>query len=61
MWCVLGDCLLIHPPFIDRQIELLVEHEADMVWLNQKSTLLEGQGVHSSQSLWAVVEDQPPC
>ena len=53
---ITGDCPLIHPPFIDRQIELLVEHDADMVWLNQKSTLLEGQGVHSSQSLRAVAE-----
>lgn len=53
---ITGDCPLIHPPFIDRQIELLAEHDADMVWIQQPASLLEGQGVHSSQSLRYVSE-----
>lgn len=53
---ITGDCPLIYPQFIDRQIEVLAEHDADMVRLRQPSTLLEGQGVHSSRSLWAVAE-----
>jgi len=51
---ITGDCPLIHPPFIDRQIELLAENDADMVWISQPASLLEGQGVHSSRSLRAV-------
>jgi len=53
---VTGDCPLIHPPFIDRQIELLHRHDADMVRIDQPSFLLEGQGVHSSRSLKQVAE-----
>lgn len=53
---VTGDCPLIHPPFIDRQIELLHRHDADMVRLQQPSSLLEGQGVHSSRSLRLVAD-----
>lgn len=53
---ITGDCPLIHPPFIDRQIELLHRHDADMVRLDQPSSLLEGQGVHSSRSLRQVAE-----
>ena len=53
---VTGDCPLIHPPFIDRQIELLHRHDADMVRIDQQSSLLEGQGVHSSRSLRQVAE-----
>jgi spore coat polysaccharide biosynthesis protein SpsF len=52
---ITGDCPLIHPPFIDRQIEVLAEHDADMVWVSQPASLLEGQGVHSSRSLRAVL------
>lgn len=53
---ITGDCPLIHPPFIDRQIELVHRHDADMVRLHQPSSLLEGQGVHSSRSLRQVAE-----
>lgn len=53
---ITGDCPLIHPPFIDRQIELLHRHDADMVRPDQPSSLLEGQGVHSSRSLRQVAE-----
>lgn len=48
---ITGDCPLIHPPFIDRQIEILQKHDADKVELTDSSSLLEGQGVHSSQSI----------
>jgi spore coat polysaccharide biosynthesis protein SpsF len=53
---VTGDCPLIHPRFIDRQIELLDRYDADMVRLEQPSSLLEGQGVHSTRSLRQVAE-----
>jgi spore coat polysaccharide biosynthesis protein SpsF len=53
---ITGDCPLIHPPFIDRQIELLSLYNADKVQLKQGSALLEGQGVHSSRSLKHVAE-----
>ena len=53
---VTGDCPLIHPPFIDRQIELLHRHDSDMLRLDQPSSLLEGQGVHSTRSLRQVAE-----
>ena len=48
---VTGDCPLIYPYLIDRQIELLHRHDADMVRLDYPSSLLEGQGVYSSRSL----------
>lgn len=53
---VTGDCPLIYPPYIDRQIELLHHHDADMMRIDQPSSLLEGQGVHSSRSLRQVAE-----
>ncbi len=53
---ITGDCPLIHPPLIDRQIEVLSEHDGDMVWIQQSASILEGQGVHSSRSIWAVAE-----
>jgi spore coat polysaccharide biosynthesis protein SpsF len=53
---ITGDCPLIHPAFIDRQIEVLSEHDGDMVCVSQPATLLEGQGVHSSRSLWKVAK-----
>lgn len=48
---ITGDCPLIHPPFIDRQVELLHSHDADMIRLAQPSSLLEGQGVLSTRAL----------
>jgi spore coat polysaccharide biosynthesis protein SpsF len=53
---ITGDCPLIHPPFIDRQIELLYTYDADMICLDKPASLLEGQGVHSSRSLRRVAE-----
>ena len=46
---ITGDCPLIHPPFIDRQIEILHNYDADMVRLEKPSSVLEGQGVHSTR------------
>ena len=40
---ITGDCPLIHPPFIDRQIQALITHDADLVRCDAPSTLLEGQ------------------
>lgn len=58
---ITGDCPLIHPPFIDRQIEALMTHDADLVRCNAPSTLLEGQGACSTRSLsWiGQVSDHP--
>lgn len=51
---VTGDCPLIHPPFIDRQIEALLMYDADLILNDGSSTLLEGQGAFSTRSLLEV-------
>ena len=56
---ITGDCPLIHPPFIDRQLELLHFYKGDMVLLDRSSSVLEGQGVHSSSSLRLVSSIEP--
>ena len=48
---ITGDCPLIHPPFIDRQIRALITHDADLVCGDAPSTLLVGQGACSTRSL----------
>lgn len=48
---ITGDCPLIHPPFIDRQIELLYKYDADVIRCNQSTSVLEGQSAHSRRSL----------
>ena len=53
---ITGDCPLIHPPFIDRQIRALIEYDADMVRCDAPSKLLEGQGVCSARSLRQVAQ-----
>ena len=53
---ITGDCPLIHPEFIDRQIASISMHDGDMIRCDSSSTLLEGQGVHSSRSLRQVAE-----
>lgn len=53
---ITGDCPLIHPPFIDRQIEALIAHDADLVRCDAPSTLLEGQGACSTRSLRKVAQ-----
>ena len=51
---ITGDCPLIHPGFIDRQIDILQRFEADLIKTDTESTLVEGQGVHSAKSLESI-------
>lgn len=48
---VTGDCPLIDPNFIDFQISLAQSYKADIIQLDERSTILEGQGVHSTRSI----------
>jgi len=48
---ITGDCPLIDPEFIDKQILALQSHDADLVWLDPSVSVLEGQSVHSTRSL----------
>ena len=48
---ITGDCPLIDPVFIDRQIRALQLHEGDKTWSANHVAVLEGQGVLSSRSL----------
>lgn len=52
---ITGDCPLIHPPFIDRQVQILQKTDGDIIW-SEAGSLLEGQGVHSIRSLRRVAE-----
>lgn len=58
---ITGDCPLIHPSFIDRQVGLLDLTQSDMVYLPAVAPLLEGQGVHSVRSLrWVAQQSSHP-
>ena len=58
---ITGDCPLIHPPFIDRQIEALIAYDGDLIRADFASTLLEGQGANSSRSLrWVAQHSEHP-
>ena len=48
---ITGDCPLIHPPFIDKQISFLKKYDGDLIWSQTDSPVLQGQGVHSLRSL----------
>jgi len=48
---ITGDCPLIDPEFIDKQLLALQSHDADLVWLDPSVSVLEGQGAHSARSL----------
>ena len=48
---VTGDCPLISSSFIDKQISALSTHNSDLIWLENHSPLLVGQGVQSCISL----------
>ena len=48
---VTGDCPLICPIFIDKQIIALNSHNADLIWPTREAPMLVGQGVQSSKSL----------
>jgi len=54
---ITGDCPLIHPGFIDNQIEALHEYDGDFVWAPAIGTLFEGQGVYSTRSIFHVAEN----
>lgn len=53
---ITGDCPLIHPPFIDAQIEALKVYSADLIWSQNQSSLLEGQGVKSKNAILHVIQ-----
>ncbi len=53
---ITGDCPLIHPEFIDCQIEALAVHDGDMIYIPAPSTLLEGQGAISCRALRQVAQ-----
>ena len=48
---ITGDCPLIDPENIDRQIHAVTVHDADAVWMSKEAKILAGQGVHSSRAL----------
>jgi len=48
---ITGNCPLIDPEFIDKQLLALQTHDADLVWLDPPVSVLEGQGAHSARSL----------
>ena len=54
---ITGDCPLIHPEFIDKQIEALSCFGGDFVKVAQNTSLLEGQGVHSTESLKSIYKN----
>ena len=53
---ITGDCPLIDPDFIDRQIQALTAHDGDQIWLSAPVPILGGQGVHSTRSLRYISE-----
>ena len=53
---VTGDCPLIYPEFIDKQIYILNRDEGDLVKTNFDSSLLCGQGVLSTKTIKKVFE-----
>jgi len=48
---ITGDCPLIDPEFIDKQIFVLQTYDGDLVWLDSSLSVLVGQGAHSTRSL----------
>ena len=48
---ITGDCPLIDPDFIDRQVEALAAHDGDVIWLSRVAPLLAGAGVFSTSSV----------
>jgi len=53
---ITGDCPLICPAFIDQQITALYKFNGDVIWSKRSCSSLEGQGVHSSRSLFYINE-----
>ena len=54
---ITGDCPLIHPPFIDAQIEALNKYEGDLIFPNPECIVLAGQGVISSRAIFHVSKE----
>jgi spore coat polysaccharide biosynthesis protein SpsF len=48
---ITGDCPLIHPPFIDVQLEALQFFDGDHTWCKDYGCAFEGQGAYSVRSL----------
>jgi spore coat polysaccharide biosynthesis protein SpsF len=48
---ITGDCPLIHPPFIDAQLEALQAFDGDLTWCKDCGSAFEGQGACSVRSL----------
>ncbi|MFP4294188.1 MAG: cytidylyltransferase domain-containing protein [Halothiobacillaceae bacterium] len=58
---ITGDCPLIDPDFIDKQLVALERHGADHVWLDPPVSVLVGQGAHSTRSLqWIAQQTDDP-
>lgn len=53
---ITGDCPLICPAFIDQQIMALYKFDGDVTWSERSCASLEGQGIHSSRSLFYINE-----
>lgn len=53
---ITGDCPLICPIFIDHQIMALNKFDGDVMWSKRSCASLEGQGAHSSRSLFYINE-----
>jgi len=51
---ITGDCPLICPEYIDQRIIALNQFDGDLTWLRSPFSCLEGQGVHSSRSLFHI-------
>lgn len=51
---ITGDCPLIHPNFINAQIEALNQCDGDLVWAPTFGSLFEGQGVMSNRLLQTI-------
>jgi spore coat polysaccharide biosynthesis protein SpsF len=54
---ITGDCPLIHPDFIDNQINALNKFKGDAVWIQNPGSLFEGQGVQSTNSLFHIARN----
>ena len=48
---ITGDCPLIDPEFMDKQVLALEAHNGDLTWLAEKTPVLAGVGTLSTRSL----------
>ena len=48
---ITGDCPLIDPSFIDKQLVLLKNYDGDHAWLSEACPVFDGAGAHSTRSL----------